>query len=193
MEFLGATSRNHLLASTNPFWDGHLLQDRMLLLESSAFALRDFLFARGRLFEYAAVELRTAMENRAYSVQEQIRDILLGQITVQGTGVQQIYSIFELIEFADIELPTTSEVSCKFFENLDFSACTKYDTESETGKAFDIQMARQLMALRKAEVLNSGAIKDVNAEQQLAKRAPANPAAPATVVSGTAPAALPPL
>ena len=164
MDYLAASSQNQLLALANPLWDQKTLRDPSLLLDSSAQGVRDFLHIRENYFEYAALDLRAVNESHAYSVQEKIINALLGEINFPNGEQARTDSIFDLLDFLDIETVGASDASCKYFKNVDLSACVKDDPEIVT--AFDVGMVEQLLILRKRELINNGGIQDAHADLQ---------------------------
>ena len=167
MEFFEATITGLPLATEFALWDGRPLDDPEFLFESSALALRDFLYAREKFFEFAAMDLRRAHEGRAYSVQEKIVSAFLGSIKFSN-GEASISSIFDLVDFCDLETVTPATLpELPNFQELDFSICLKDDPEILT--VYDLEMARQLLILRKRELVSNGTIKDVTEDEEAEK------------------------
>jgi nuclear pore complex protein Nup205 len=165
MEFLAATSRNQILALANPLWDQNALQDPALLIDSSALAVRDFLHVRDDFCEYAALELRSATESRAFSVQEKVVSTLLGSIKFPNGDQEETNSVFDLFDMFDMETSTPSDAACKYFKDIDLSICLKDDPETVT--SFDVGMAEQNLILRKRELFSAGTIKETYEEIQV--------------------------
>ena len=165
MDFLAAVSQNQVLALANPLWDQKPLQEPIVLLDSSALAVRDFLHIREDFFEYASLELRTATDINAYSIQEKIISALLGSIKFPKGDQEPTHSVFDLFDFFDLETVTSSDVACKYLRDIDLSTCVKDDPETVT--AFDVTMIEQLLILKKRELFNAGIIKEAYEEQQV--------------------------
>ena len=165
MEFLAAASRNQILALANPLWDQEALQDPALLLDSSALAVRDFLHVRDDFFEYAALELRSVTESRAFSVQEKVVSNLLGSIKFPNGDQEETNSVFDLFDLFDMETSTPSDAACKYFKDIDLSICLKDDPETVT--SFDVGMAEQHLILQKRELFGAGIIKETYEELQV--------------------------
>lgn len=165
MEFLAAASRNQIPALANPLWDEKTLQDPAMLLDSSAIAVRDFLHIRDDFFEYAALELRTVTDSRAFSVQEKVISTLLGNIKFPTGEQEETNSVFDLFDMFDLQTPDASDASTKYFKDVDLSTCLKDDPESVT--SFDIAMAEQSLILQKRELFSNGTIKDTHEEIQV--------------------------
>lgn len=166
MEYLSASSQNQLLVFSNPLWDQVALQDPTLLLDSSAKGVEDFLRTRRDFFEYGSLDLRTANEAQAYSVQEKIVSALLGTIKLPTGEQASTVSVFDLFDFFDLDTAAASTATTKFFKDTDFSMCVKDDAETTT-RAFDLPMVEQLLILRKREMLHAGLIKEAHDEQQV--------------------------
>ena len=165
MEFLAAASRNQIRALSNPLWDQKELQDPALLLDSSASAVRDFLHVRDDFFEYAALELRTVTETKAYSVQEKVVSTLLGNINFPNGDREATNSVFDLFDMFDLDTSTPSDASCRYLKDIDLSTCLKDDSETVT--SFDVAMAEQYLILRKRELYSAGIVKETNDELQI--------------------------
>lgn len=169
MELFEATLPGMCLAAVNPLWDGRPLDDPDFLFESSADTLRDFLYVREGFFGFAALELRKAHENNAYSVQEKLAAALLGTIRFVD-GEAPVPTIFDLVDFFDLDTVEPPALPMfPYYEELDFAHCVKDDADIMT--AYDLEMARQLLILRKRELVNNSTIKDAledsEAETQL--------------------------
>ncbi|CAK1361773.1 Nucleoporin [Cercospora beticola] len=161
MDFLAALSRSQAPASTHPCWDGKTTLEPSALLDSSATAIRDFMHSRESFFEYAAFDLRAAVEQGAFSVQERIVSSMLGSIRLSNGEELPTSSIFELFDFFDVETVPALEpnyTQCTVFGDIDLSSCTKDDRE--TVVAFDLNLAHQLLILRKRELKENGTLKE---------------------------------
>lgn len=156
MDFQAALSRNQSPASELPLWDRKPLQDPNLLLDSSAFAVRDFMFVRAAYFELYATELRTAADQGSFSVQEKVMSALLGMIKLPTGEQAPTTSIFDLLDFFEVETTTSSDANVSILADVDLSPCTKEDPE--TLVAYDIRMAEELLTLRKKQLLEKGII-----------------------------------
>ena len=165
MDFLAAASRNQILANTNSLWDEKPLSEPSLLLDSSALAVRDFLHVRDDFFEYAALELRTVTDIRAFSVQEKVVSTLLGTIKFPNGEQESTDSVFDLFDMLEMVTSTPSDASCKYFKDIDLSMCLKDDSDTVT--AFDVGMAEQNLILRKRELFSTGVIKETQEELQV--------------------------
>ncbi|KAI5367725.1 hypothetical protein Slin15195_G028570 [Septoria linicola] len=162
MDFLAALSQSQAPASS-PFWDGKPIADPDALLESASTAIREFMHVRQSFFEYAAFDLRAAVEQKAFSVQEKIVSSLLGTIKLSTGEELPTSSIFELFDFFDLETAPALEPDhskCTFFKDLDLSGCTKDDTD--TLIAFDVKLAHQLLILRQRELREHGIVDDLD-------------------------------
>ncbi|EME48008.1 hypothetical protein DOTSEDRAFT_51264 [Dothistroma septosporum NZE10] len=157
MEFLPALSRKLADTPTVPAWDGLSLQDGHVLLHSSSAAIRDFLYIRAGFCRFAAVDLRAAYEQSAFSVQEKIISALLGTVVLPGGEQLPTISIFDLSDFFELETVKPFVVpSTKYFDDLDVSSFTKDD--SELGRAFDTHVTEKALVLRKRELKDRGII-----------------------------------
>ncbi|KAM3423192.1 hypothetical protein BST61_g642 [Cercospora zeina] len=161
MDFLAALSRSQVPISAHQPWDGKPILEPSVLLDSSATAIRDFMHTRESFFEYAAFDLRAAVEQRAFSVQEKIVSSTLGSIKLSTGEVLPTSSIFELFDFFDVETVPALEpnyTQCTVFGDIDLSSCTKDD--QETMVAFDVNLSHELLTLRKRELKENGTLKE---------------------------------
>ncbi|SMR47393.1 unnamed protein product [Zymoseptoria tritici ST99CH_3D1] len=158
MDFLAALSRAQLPAATSPLWDGQLILDPDVLLDSSALAVRDFLHVRAAFFEFAAASLRAAAEHNSFSVQEKIVSALLGTIKHPDGEQLPTISVFEMFDFFDLETAAAREANCKYLADVDLSICTKDDPE--TLISFDLKSAEDLLQLHKKALKVKGSIRE---------------------------------
>lgn len=159
MEFLPALSRRLATTPAVPSWDGLPLQDARVLLQSSSAAVRDFLYIRAGFCRFAAVDLRAAAEQSAFSVQDKIISALLGTVISPNGEELPTVSIFDLFDFFDLETADAFVVpSTKYFDDLDVSSFTKDD--AELGRSFDINVTEKALVLRKRELVSKGDIKE---------------------------------
>ncbi|WPH01966.1 Hypothetical protein R9X50_00482000 [Acrodontium crateriforme] len=165
MDFLAALSQNQIPTSENQLWDMKTCSDPEVLLTTSAQAIRDFLRCRELYFEYAAIELRTATEDGAFSIQEKSLNTLRGSIQYPNGEREPTLSVFDLFDFFDLETTDSSDVACKFLNNIDLSGCMK--DNAEILEVYDTKVAEQLLILKKRELLVSGIIKEPTEEQQI--------------------------
>jgi nuclear pore complex protein Nup205 len=159
MEFQAALSRNQCPASEIPLWDQKQLHDPNVLLDSSATAIVDFMHIRELYFELCASDLRNASDQGSFSVQERVMGSLLGTIKLPTGEQVATVSVFDLVDFFELETTTASDVNCTLLADVDMSVCTK--EISETISAYDVRMAEELLLFRKRELLDKGAIADM--------------------------------
>ncbi|KAK0935282.1 hypothetical protein LTR29_013147 [Friedmanniomyces endolithicus] len=165
MDLVEAMSKSQIPVAFNPLWDQRASTDPECLLESSALAIRDFLKSRELFFEYAALQLRLAAEQRAFSVQESTMSTLQGVIRLPTGEQEPTMSIIELFDFLDLETAPALEVTPRLLSGVDLSVCLKADPE--IAAAYDLNLAEKLLVLRKQEVISMGLLKEVSDEQQL--------------------------
>ncbi|KAK5746598.1 hypothetical protein LTR17_000614 [Elasticomyces elasticus] len=165
MDLLEALSKSQTPVAFSPMWDLRSSTDPEALLEPSAYALRDFLKTRELFFEYAALQLRTAAEQRAFSVQEFTMSALRGVIRISASEQEPTMSILEMFDFLDLETAPALDVTPRMLSDIDLSVCVKDD--AETGTIYDLGLAEELLMLRKKELVHSGQLKEVSDEQQL--------------------------
>lgn len=162
MDFLEAFSRHLVPASASMYWDGKPLQDPNVLGGASAQAISDFIHVRESYFALGAIFLRTAAKAGSYSIRERIISALLG--TIQDSAGSQIptISVFDLLDFFDLEMPACPDLSAsqtQFFSEVDTTTCVK-DLGGAVGKIYDVTMAEKLFVLSKRELIEKGVIRD---------------------------------
>ncbi|KAF2767687.1 hypothetical protein EJ03DRAFT_344430 [Teratosphaeria nubilosa] len=163
MEPLGPASKNQIPVTQELLWDGVAANMPDALIQSSAEAIRSFIRVRELFFQYSALEVRTASETGAYSVQEKASQILRGIIRFSEGGEEPTMSIFELFDFLDLDVAESLVVEQqKYLRDLDLSICVRDDPDIVT--AFDTDVAVQLFVLRGRQLRNQGVPID---EQQL--------------------------
>lgn len=159
MDFLAALSRSEIPVTMHSVWDSLAIIEPGALLDTAAVAIRHFMHIRASFFEFAAFDLRVAAEQKAFSVQERIVSSLLGSIKLPTGEELPTASIFELFDFFDLETAPALEPNyskCMFFGDIDLSSCTKNDPDTLT--AFDLNLAHELLILRKRELTENGTI-----------------------------------
>ncbi|KAI7644989.1 hypothetical protein KC318_g20318, partial [Hortaea werneckii] len=80
MDFIDASALSQTPAGPDVLWDNRPSLDPDTFLNTSATAMKDFLRIRELYFQHAALELRSVVETRAYSVQEKVVSTLCGTI-----------------------------------------------------------------------------------------------------------------
>jgi nuclear pore complex protein Nup205 len=110
-------------------------------------------------FELCASDLRNASDQGSFSVQERVMGSLLGTIKLPTGEQVATVSVFDLVDFFELETTTASDVNCTLLADVDMSVCTK--EISETISAYDVRMAEELLLFRKRELLDKGAIADM--------------------------------
>ncbi|RMX87595.1 hypothetical protein D0869_02237 [Hortaea werneckii] len=164
MDFIDASALSQTAAGPNALWDNRQSLDPETFLNTSATAMKDFLRIRELYFQHAALELRSVVETRAYSVQEKVVSTLCGTIRSSDQDMPTM-SIFDLFDFQDLQTAAALDVLPKFLASLDLSVCVKDDVNAE--RSFDLKVAEELFILRRRELMSNGTIKDVAEEQQL--------------------------
>ncbi|KAK3680136.1 hypothetical protein LTR78_000513 [Recurvomyces mirabilis] len=165
MDFLLALASSQVPVTAFPLFDSRACHDGDVLLETSASAIRDFLKCRELFFQHGTLQLRSASDQNAYSIQESTMSILCGTIRSDTGETESTASVFDLSDFMDLETSSTLGLAHRFLVGVDLSSCIK--AGAEAGLAYDLNMAEQLLNFRKRELISSGSIKDPAEEQQL--------------------------
>ncbi|KZF26715.1 nuclear pore complex subunit Nup192 [Xylona heveae TC161] len=142
-------------------WDGRSMLDPDFYNTDSAKCFLAFLQLRGTLFDYISTEVRLVSQNGASS-----SDIFY---TLQGSTLQNGQeivnpTIFDLFDFAELEIPNTVDVPClSFFSNTDFGICLERDGDEIP--AYNLSSVQELLQLKKIELEKSGVLStDVDEE-----------------------------
>ncbi|KAK3113525.1 hypothetical protein LTR53_009103 [Teratosphaeriaceae sp. CCFEE 6253] len=165
MDYLQALSKSQSPASFVPFWDSRSCADPEALLDTSAMAIRDFLKSRALFLQYAALQLRTAVQQQSFSVQEYSMSTLLGSIRLPTGEHEATMSVLALFDFLDLETAPALDVTAVHLSSVDLSVCVKQDPD--TSIAYDLRLAEELLVLRKRELVSSGRLNESNQEQHV--------------------------
>ncbi|KAF2719779.1 hypothetical protein K431DRAFT_106626 [Polychaeton citri CBS 116435] len=165
MDFQPALAESQIPAYLDMTWDGKSSTDPHTLITASAFGIADFINSRQLFFEYSAFALRSAADALAASTLETIVGTLLGDIKHPNGSISRIVSVFDLLDFFDIDISDTLSANPKLLTITDFSSCAS--ETPEFGRAYDTKLVDELCALHTRELYKRGAVRQISDEAQL--------------------------
>lgn len=163
MDFLPALAMQLLEMRADAEWDSLPLYNTEILLKPAGRGVCDFMRIREAWFEYAVLEVQSLSAARMDSVREKLVGALLGSVDIGGEQLASA-SVLGLIDFFDIEVTEPFEADIRLLTGLNLSVCVVEDAEAAI--KFDLDMAEQLLTLRKRELQIDGTIKDGNDDTQ---------------------------
>ncbi|KAL9079960.1 MAG: hypothetical protein Q9157_001207 [Trypethelium eluteriae] len=157
VDFLFDQAIRQRIIGPETLWDGISLYDPNFLITDGALAFRFFLQERSVFLDYVAAELRSSTENNTPSLSARVQSALLGT-TVFSDGQQSINpNIFDLFDFAEIEIQDVGPVvslDLNFLRGLDFEVCKAEREGSFT--LYNIASTRQLIELKRDSLIKEG-------------------------------------
>ncbi|KAI9676637.1 MAG: hypothetical protein M1829_002954 [Trizodia sp. TS-e1964] len=143
------------LVTSESLWAGLPIGSDDFYTTNSSECLAHFLQQRSYLLEYATLEIHLAAQAKAPSLKSRILSTLLGSTTLDNGDVTQHASIFNLFDFAELEVDgESSSPSFGIFADIDFEICSK---ENSAGlPVHDLFSIEELLALRLNELKKSG-------------------------------------
>ncbi|KAM0700275.1 hypothetical protein Q7P35_011995 [Cladosporium inversicolor] len=163
IDFLPALAMQLLVTDANVPWDSLPVHERDVLLKPAGCGVRDFMRIREAWFEYAVLEVQSVAAARMDSVREKLVGALLGTVETDGQQLASA-SVLSLVDFFEIEVTQPLEAATQLLTGLNLSVCVVEDVEAVI--KFDLDMAEQLLTLRKRELRLDGTIKDSNDDIQ---------------------------
>ena len=148
-------------------FDGLVFRDPSFLFADSATALERYVRQRNSLLDLISAEIRLASIQGAPSLKARILSTLLGSTTtLEGEQLPNM-TIFDLLDFLDLELPSNSlSPRPQYFSGIDFDISAGLDSSPDSA-AYDIKLVEELLALRMNEIRKSGRLQDANEEQRV--------------------------
>jgi nuclear pore complex protein Nup205 len=159
IDFVFALAMRQGIINPNALFDGISIRDEMFLYTDSAIALRNFLRQRSAFYDYLAREFRVATSQKMNGLRERLQGTILGQTKFPGQQPLPNPSIFDLFDFMELDIPSTSDrPAWENFGDIDFEIC-RFEGKG-SNSPFDIASAQELMLLRRNEVMQalSGAL-----------------------------------
>ena len=147
-------------------WDGRALTDPDFIYTESSESLELFFWQRCSVFEYASAEIRIIAAEGAPSMKAKIFSTLLGStITPEGEQIQNM-TIFDLLDFIDLEVPTgVTEPQLNYFSGMDFSFASDIVFSTEANRS-NVKLIHEMVLLRLNDLKRSGRFQDPNEQQR---------------------------
>ncbi|SLM38825.1 Nucleoporin Nup186/Nup192/Nup205 [Lasallia pustulata] len=141
-------------------WNGRRLTDPEFMFTDSAYTLRQYLRRRCSLLEYACMEVRLVAKEGAPSLKTKLLSTLLGVITTPDGEQLTSLTIFDLLGFTELELPTYMQrPDLNYFAAVDFNISDGSATGPEEN-LHNLKIVQELVALRHNELRKAGQLQD---------------------------------
>ncbi len=165
-DFLFALFLRQTTLEPSTEWDGRSIRDPDFMYTDSGIALEKSIKHRWSLLEYASAELRLVTAEGAPSLKARILSTLLGTtLLADGEQIPNL-TIFDLLDFVELEVAITVPVpETRFFAGVDFSVSTKFGLEGVAGER-NPRMIEEIISLRLNELRKTGNLQDPSEEQQ---------------------------
>nr|OQO25403.1 hypothetical protein B0A51_08472 [Rachicladosporium sp. CCFEE 5018] len=154
LDFLPAIAISLLETRPHGLWDDLPPSDSAVLLKPGGSGIRDFMQCRDAYFEYAGLELRALSDARMDSLRGRQVNALLGAVIEPNDEDTAAASILQLIDFSNIEVAAPPDISLRHYEGVDLSPCISEPTSGTS--SFDLDLAAELLAVRRRELYLSG-------------------------------------
>ena len=147
-------------------WDSRTLRDFDFMYTESGIALEKCLKQRLSLLEYTSTELHLVTAENSPTLKARILSTLLGTTMFPDGEQVPNLTIFDLLDFAEIEFAVTVPFpETRFFAGVDFSISTGLDLDSVV-REYSPRMVEEIVALRINELRKAGRFQDLSDEQQ---------------------------
>lgn len=163
---------SNLFLSENAFdlntsWDGRRLADPEFMFTDSAPTLQQYLRRRCSLLEYACMDVRLVAKEGAPSLKAKLLSTLLGQVTTPDGEQLASLTIFDLLDFTDLDLPTYMQPpNLTYFATVNFNISDGSAIGPEK-ELHNLKIVQELLTLRHNELRKAGQLQNPADEQQL--------------------------
>lgn len=152
--FLAAQFAGQTTVSQSTVWDGNSILDPSFWYTTSAEALIEFLTMRACLYDYATKELASLTSVGQGNNQKQVISTLQGKSIVPDGSVQSHLNIFDLFDFADLDLSAALQFQdLNFFADINFESFMNEATDT-VPELYNISMIRELLQMRHGQILD---------------------------------------
>ncbi|KAJ5893829.1 hypothetical protein N7495_005520 [Penicillium taxi] len=142
------------IVGPNTLWNGHPILSEEFWLTDSTSALAEFLLYRSHLLSYAATEIRSAAKAGSPTLQTQILAILLGNTTLENGESAKSPSVFDLFDFADLDVGSDfNPPQLSFFNWDDFEIYARL--EEGLPVVYNIAAVDELIRIERRRLLGS--------------------------------------
>jgi len=150
----------------NTDWDGRSIKDPDFMNTNSGIALEKCIRQRLSLLNYTSVELRLVITEGAPLLKARILSTLLGTTLLPNGEQIPNLTIFDLLDFLELEVTTTVPIpGTRFFAEVDFSVSARLDYDGGVGETSP-RMVEEIISLRLNELRKTGSFRDPSDEQQ---------------------------
>ena len=147
-------------------WDGRTMKDFDFVYTDSGITLENFLKLRLSLLEYTSTELHFVTTESAPALKARLLSTLLGTTLLPDGEPVQNLTIFDLLDFAEMELSLTAPFpDGNFLAGVDFSPGLR-NTPDDAAEEYNLRMVEEIIALRLNELRSAGHFQDPIVEQQ---------------------------
>ncbi|EFR04628.1 hypothetical protein MGYG_07635 [Nannizzia gypsea CBS 118893] len=158
------------VVTAETLWDDFRTNEPDFWLSSSPSSLSELLMLRTLLYEYATTEVRAVYKQGSPSLQRDTLRTILGTTSVEGNQSIEHPSLFDLFDFADIDIDFSySWPELQFFGNIDAENCVKTE-ENGVVVLYDIEALQELLQLVKEDLVADGVVTSQNEEQIMAEK-----------------------
>ncbi len=168
IRFLSSQFAKQTSILPDTLWDGRPVSDPVFWLESSADALAEFLGYRNFLYDYAAMEMRSAMHTKSTFLRTQIISTLQGSSANSTAGPSIAHaSIFDLFDFASIDIGRKFDLPGLHALSLpDLQSCISASSD-DSRVIYDLQAVEELIQLSLTQPSQKGRPRSSNEEEQM--------------------------
>ena len=164
--FISLLFARQRLVGPHTTWDARSVMDPEFMYTESAETLEHFLWQRCSLFEYTSTEIRLVAAEGSPSMKENILSTLLGSTTTSDGLYIQNMTIFDLLDFIELEVPNSvSQPQLNYFKGIDFGLGTEVAFDTKTNRS-DIKLVHEMILLRLNDLSKSGRFQDPNEQQR---------------------------
>ncbi|KAJ5098575.1 hypothetical protein N7532_005576 [Penicillium argentinense] len=161
--FLANMFATQPIIGPNTLWDGYPIASDQFWVTHGTSALTEFLLYRSHLFAYAATEIRSAAKIGSPTLQADIIATLLGSSVLDDGQTVNNLSVFDLFDFADIDVS-------RHFEAPQLPMLAKVVSEvwtkqEETSTMYNVAELDQLIQAHKEHVFGANAPRPNEEEQ----------------------------
>lgn len=143
---------NRDLIEPGMLWDGKPPLDQDFLISPAASCLSEFLSQRSLVLQYVSAELRLLSRLHKPSLKKRVFGTLLGSTTAEDGEQVENPSIFDLFDFAELELNQPGNLpQLIWFQEIDLHVCL--DVQDDSVAVYDLTKVRELLLLRRAELV----------------------------------------
>ncbi|KAJ5312742.1 hypothetical protein N7508_003572 [Penicillium antarcticum] len=139
------------IIDSNTMWSGFTAEMDDFWLFDGAAAMREFLYYRSFLFEYAAAEIRSTAKMGSQTLHSQTMAVLLGNTVMENGQPIQSRSVFDLFDFADLgTLRDFEKPALSLLEEI--SNQVKYSPKDNKMDEYNFNDFQALVRMRDAEL-----------------------------------------